>query len=232
MLAFATANLLFGSLIPIGPVPESGSGLGNVETVLTFTSPRGSTSQTGCVGAGVGGLEITGSSACPAQFTGGNEQAINNTFSATGLLLTDFRNLQLIFNADEPQNPADRGITLDLLALTLFNPISGMQLATFYTDAAFLIENAFPGVGNAGFGFRLDNAQAQIANMLLVTNPTLFLGVAANASNATGGIDTVSLRVVEGGIVPSDEFVPEPSTYALVGIALVSAAAWNGRKRS
>jgi hypothetical protein len=76
---------------------------------------------------------VTGSAACPgggpnggAPFLGGNEQAPNNTFSASALGLTDFNNLRIIFNPSEPQNASS--ISLDNLALTLWNPANGFIL--------------------------------------------------------------------------------------------------------
>ena len=234
LLTLAGSNLLFGSLVAIGPVASTGSGLGAVNTALTITSPGNTSTETGCVGAGVGGVEITGSSACPAQFSGGNEQAVNNTFTAVQLGLVNFSNLQLIFNASEPGNNAGRGITLDLLALTLWDPTNGSLLGAFYTSAPYVIADAFSGVGNAGYGFVLDAPQAQSANLLLAAFPNLYLGVAANASNATGGLETVFLRVVEGGGGPGGptaENLPEPGTYALVGLGCFAVAIWNRRSR-
>ena len=43
-------------------------------------------------------------------------------FSATSLGLTDFNNLRIIFNASEP---GSNGISLDNLALSLWNPATG-----------------------------------------------------------------------------------------------------------
>ncbi len=233
LLLLAGSNLMFGSLIPIGPVLSSGSGLGTVFTALTLSSQGNSTTESGCVGAGVGGVKITGSGACPAGVSGGNEQAVNNTFSATQLGLLNFSNLQFIFNASEPTGL--EGITVDLLAVTLYNPTTGAQIVngTFTTAAPFVITNSFAGVGNAGYGFRFDAAQATAANLLLAANPNLFIGVAANASNATGGQETISLRVNSGGGgggVPPTAVVPEPATYAMVGLGLIAASYWNRRK--
>ncbi|MFN0105220.1 MAG: PEP-CTERM sorting domain-containing protein [Bryobacteraceae bacterium] len=223
LLAFAGAHAAFASLIPIGPVPTSGSGLGNVLTALTFASPGSSSTETGCVGAGIGGVKITGPAACPAGVTGGNEQAINNTYSAMFLGLTgatDFDNLQLIFNASEPGNAADMGIVVDKLVLTLWSPTTGALLASYSTAGPYVILDAFPGTGNAGYGFVLDAAQAAAANAVLTANSNLYVGVASNASLATGGLETVFLRVnpAETGVIP------EPATFALAGLALTSLA--------
>jgi PEP-CTERM motif len=71
------------------------------------------------------------------------------------------------------------------------------------------------GVGNAGFFFALDAAQAANANLLLAANPDLLIGLAANASDATGGLETFSVGAVGGTAVP------EPTTITLLGLSLV-----------
>jgi hypothetical protein len=71
-----------------------------------------------------------------------------------------------------------------------------------------------PRVGNARFGFKLDSAQAAVENGILAAFPDLFIGLAANASKATGGLETFSVGV-------SGLAVPEPGSYALVGAGLV-----------
>ena len=159
------ASVSYASLIALGPVPSSGSGLGAVSTVLTFTSPGSSSSETGCVGAGAGGTTVTGSAVCPsATFPGGNEQAINNVFSTAAAGFTNFSNFQLVFNASEPGSAAD--ITLTSLALTIYNS-AGVLQQTHTLAAPYVIADAFPGVGNAGFGFMLDATEAGQANALL-----------------------------------------------------------------
>jgi len=101
--------------------------------------------------------------------------------------LLNFSNLQLIFNASKPGNTAQQGITLDLLSLTLWNPKTGGLLGAFYQTEPFVIAGAFPGVGNAVYGFRLESVQFTSANQLLAAFPNLFLGVAAKGSGETGG---------------------------------------------
>jgi hypothetical protein len=222
-LAFAGAHAAFAALIPIDVVPISGAGLGTINTALTFTSPGASSAESGCVAAGVGGAEVTGPGACPAGFVGGDELAINNTYSAASLGVTDFNNFQVIFSAIEPGNAADMGITVDSLALTLWDPATGLILDAKYTAAPYVITDADPGVGNAGYGFKLDAGDAADFNLLLANFPNLFIGVAANASDsiggATAGPETISFRVTDATTV-----IPEPSTYALVGIAFAAVA--------
>jgi len=208
------------SLIPLGQVVLSGAGLGTVNTVLTFSSPGSTSTESGCVGAGSGGAAVTGSSKCPAApFTGGNEQAINNVYSTTGLGLTDFNNLQLIFNASEPGGDS---ISVDNLALTAWSS-TGTLLQTHVLASPYFIGDSATGVGNAGFGFQLDSTEAGQLNSLLTGGATIYLGAAANASSATGGQETVSLRVntAAGGGGGGGAVVPEPGTLLTLGSGLL-----------
>jgi hypothetical protein len=215
-LVLCGASASYASLIPLGAVPSSGSGLGAVTTVLTFTSPGSSSSETGCVGAGSGGAVITGSTACPsATFAGGNEQAINNVFSTATAGFTNFNNFQFVFNASEPGSATD--ITLNNLALTIYNS-AGVLQQTDTLASAYVIADAFPGVGNAGFGFMLDATEAAQANALLTANPgaVFYVGAAANATNATGGLETIFARTTAATAA-----IPEPSTIFILGSGLL-----------
>ena len=214
LFALLGAHAAFASIISIGAVPISGAGLGSSMTVLTVASPSASSTESGCVSAGIGGVTVTGAASCPAGFSGGNEQAINNTFSASSLGLTDFNNLQIIFNASEPNSAAEKSITLTNLALTLWDPATGLILDARYVGGPIVFPDAFPGVGNAGFGFQLDTLQAGAVNGILAAFPNLYIGLAATAEDATGGLETLSIRTVSG-------VAPEPSTYALAGTALI-----------
>jgi hypothetical protein len=212
------AGNAFASLISLGPVSLGGQGLGSVQTVLTIQSPGSSSTETGCVASGIGGVLVTGAAACPGggpfggpSFSGGNEQAQNNTFSASSLGLTDFNNLRILFNPSEPQNA--NSISLDNLALTLWNPANGLILDARYITAPVLFTSSDPGAGNAGFGFKLDAAQAAAANGILAAFPNLRIGLAADASLATGGLETFSIGAVTA--------VPEPGVLGLMLVGLV-----------
>ena len=212
------------SLIFVGPGTLGGQGLGSVNTVLTFSSPGSSSSESGCVAAGIGGTTVTGSTACPgagpnglSAFTGGDEQALNQAYAASAIGLTDFADLRILFNASEP----DTDITISNLSLTLWDPTTGLILDARYIGASVSFPKTNPGVGNAGFFFELDAPQAAIANLLLAANPGLYIGLAANATDATGGQETFSIGVAE--TVPPPPFIttPEPMTLALLGSALI-----------
>src|SRR4051794_28136114 len=92
-IAFATSAAQ-ATLIQANPfkIDQTGTGLGNVQTLLTLQSPGNSTIETGSIiAAGTG------------QATTGDTQAINNLQSFSG----PASNLRLVFNPSEPQNDAD-----------------------------------------------------------------------------------------------------------------------------
>ena len=202
------------SLVFIGAIPSSGNGIGAVNTSLTFQNTG---SESGCVGFN----GATG--ACPTGFTGGNEKpgsSQTNVFTAAQLGFTatnNFSNLVVLFNGNEGGNASDQPITLDSLGLTLYSA-SGTALQTFTTTCPNTFA-AFPGVGNAGFGFRLDAAQAAQANALLASNPLLQIGTEANASNAQGGAETIQLTTLTA---PGQlSAVPEPGTVTMLSLGFV-----------
>jgi PEP-CTERM motif len=232
LFALVMAQLSYGTMVSIGPVPSTGTGLGAVNTVLTFTSPGSSTNESGCVGAGPGGTVITGPSVCPgngpsglAPFTGGNEQAQNHVYTAAMLGLTNFANLQVIFNGSEPQSPGGSAITLENLALTLYSPAGGL-LGAFYIETPLVLTDIFPGTGNSGFGFQFDAPQATAANLLLAAFPGLYIGASAVASGASGGMETISIRNTN---VSGDIVVPEPATLGLIGLAALALGGFRRR---
>lgn len=218
----AHADLVF-----LGPGTLGGQGLGAVATVLTMTSPGSSSAESGCVAGGVGGVTVVGAGACPGAgphglpaFTGLDNIAINVARSATSLGLTDFHDLRILFNADEP---AGNGITISNLSLTLWDPANGQILDARYIAAPVTFASTNPGVGNAGFFFGLDNAQATGLNGILAAFPALVLGLSANATDATGGPETFSLGA-------RTTAVPEPTTLVLLSFGL-TAVSWMSRKR-
>jgi hypothetical protein len=214
------------SLVFVGAVPSTGNGIGAVNTSLTFQNLG---IEAGCV-AFNGTTTTIGSASCPAGFTGGNEKpgsSQTNVFTAADLGFTatnNFSNLVVLFDGNEGQNASDQPITLDMLGLSLY-AANGTRLATFTTTAAKTF-NAFPGVGNAGFGFALDAAQAATANALLASNPLLRIGTEANVSGASGGPETIQLTTV------ASTSVPEPGTVALLGSGLLFIGLGFFRKRS
>jgi hypothetical protein len=79
-------------------------------------------------------------------------------------------------------------------------------------------------VGNSGFVFSLDTAQAAAATAAgAFGSLNNRIGLSASASNATGGPETffvTSSSVAGGG--GAGGAVPEPATYVLIGAGLVA----------
>jgi hypothetical protein len=215
------------SLIFVGPIASSGNGIGAVNTSLTFQNAG---SESGCV-AYNGTASFTGAGACPPTggFIGGDEgngASQTNVFTAAQLGFSatrNFSNLLVIFNGNEGGGPGG-AITLNSLGLSLYSA-SGIHLQTFTTTGPNTF-TAFPGVGNAGFGFALDEAQAAQANAILAAIPLLRVGTSANASDANAGPETIQLTTVAntgigggggtGGGTGGQ--IPEPSSFILLSL--------------
>jgi hypothetical protein len=212
----AFAGQAGATLIFDGVIPSTGNGIGAVNTSLTFQNTG---TESGCV-AFNGTVATIGAGSCTAGFAGGDEKtgsSQTNVFTAAQLGLTstnNFSDLVVLFNGSEGGNAGDQPITLNSLGLTLYSA-NGSILQTFTTTTSMDFA-AFPGVGNAGFGFDLDATQAAQANAWLASNPLLRVGTEATASNAQGGLETIQLTTVTGTSV-----VPEPGTVTLLSLGFL-----------
>ena len=64
-----------------------------------------------------------------------------------------------------------KGLRLIVSQLRFGIRMTAVSLGAFYLENPYVIADAFPGVGNAGFGFELDATQAANANLLLAAFP-------------------------------------------------------------
>jgi hypothetical protein len=222
-LAAGTIQIASASLISIGATPTSGTGLGAVNTVLTVTSPGSTSTETGCVGASSVGTMVIGSSACFGGALGGNEltgasQTELRTIAQSGA--TDANSFLIVLNANEP---AGNSITLNQLSVRFYSP-TGTVLFTASTAGAITFPATFSGIGNAGFGFQLDAAQAAAATAATAfSNSSNLIGLSASLSDATGGPETFFVgNTTPGGGGGAGGPAPEPGTFMLLGGVLLS----------
>ncbi|MDB5808897.1 MAG: hypothetical protein JWN94_1019 [Betaproteobacteria bacterium] len=211
--ALGLINSAHASLIAANPTDVNGAGLGAVNTVLTITSPNSTSTETGAV-------SWNGTTAV----TSGDTQAQTSSPTIGSLGITSAAQLRITFNAAEPS--AD-SINLTNFVLTIFSP-TGTALfnSGAFTPITFASTN--PGVGNAGFVFRLDDAQAAAAQTAafgagFANNR---IGLSASATDATGGLETFFVSQSVGA-------VPEPEAYGMLlsGLGLLAFIARRRRSK-
>lgn len=230
-LKFGTAALLLSSaasiakadLVPTGPISISGTGFGDVNTILTFqgTGQGMGSDESGCVGVSSAGvLNTTGSSVCQGGNLGGNEKAPagfphNQTFQ-----VSNASEIGIVFNADQPGGGP---ITLSNLTLSLFNS-SGTVGFTSGSFSPIMFTSTQTGIGKSGFLFTLSPAQAAAAQ-IAINGGFDFLGLSATAGPAEGGPETFFLATTSD--TPG---VPEPGTLSILSVGLLGLG-WLGMKR-
>jgi hypothetical protein len=204
------------SLVYVGPVPATGSGFGNVNTVLTLDSNNGTGISAGAV-TRVGGADVTVGTVQPGAIH-------NSTWSFADLNVTDAADLLFIFNPDEPGNSAN-SIQLDSLILSIYSDSGGVPLFSASLTAPVFFPTTDPGIGNYWFGFALDATQAALAQSFV--SATNRIGLEAAVSLATGGPDTFFVRVLD-----ENNPVPEPGSALLLGAATIGLWAVRRRRRA
>lgn len=184
VLALGVSATLQADLVPVGPVPFSGTGLGTVNSILTIQDEP---IESGCV-AWNGTADVIGPTACPPGIEGGDEltgESQTQTRTISELGLTTASQLRVVVNLNENElNP----VILRNMVLRIFSP-TGTVL--FDSGAAFVpVVDLFgqTGTGQAGYVFQLNATQAAEAQTVFA--PTNRVGLAATLEQTTSGHDT------------------------------------------
>jgi hypothetical protein len=241
LLFTGAVSSLSASLILLGSVDLSGTGLGAVNTVLTITSPGSSTIETGCVAPSGSGTTTLG-----CGFSNSQVQPQNGTPSLTAAGIAAASDLRIVFNASEPGSAPD--IVLNNLVLTLYSGANRFSASLSPANGIFF-PTTQPGAGNSGFVFAFsspglcaaiggcpagtDMGEAAAAQAFIVNNGgagNVRLGLGASAGNAgggagsaTGGPETFFVGSVNttGGPRSAGDTVPEPFALLLIGSGLI-----------
>ena len=229
LLAAATAVCLSpsrasASLMYLGTTNELGSGLGHVNTLLSF-SPQGN-GATACGLIGIG--DIT--SACngtATTFAGGSN---NQTYTLAGLGVVDAADLRFVFNVNEP----DDVVTLTGLTINFFAAGATAGDVPFYASSLASVPMQLvevgSGIGGQGHVFGLSPADVLIVNAQLASG--VIIAAQFSVAGSAGGFETLNVSGVEDEVGnPDPPDVPEPTLLVLVGGALLGMGAVSRRPR-
>lgn len=215
-LGIGASTAAHADLIFLGPTVLGGQGIGGVSTILSLTSPGNSITETASVGRnGAGTADVTSGDTAA--------QGNNQTRTLAELGVTQASSLRIILNINEPGN--DPGVTLTSLTLNAFNG-GNVVFSGSYTGGPLNLATQGQGIGNSGYMFGLNAAQA--AQLQAVYNPNLRIGLSASLTNAQGGFETFN-----AGSVPNapTAAIPEPGTVALLASSILPLAGVVLRKR-
>lgn len=201
---------------------EGGGGLGNQLTILTLQS-RGNDNATGCI-------EPTGiNPSCEVDYPDAFVQQQSFEQWIEGLT---GENLRIVYNSSEPGN-GENGVILNALTLYVYGGPTGSRtlLGSFDLNTPSDLSETYNGTGTFGFVYYLNPAGAADFDAAIAGQQNLTVGLGAEVLNSTGGLETFSLALGEGGGGGPNE-VPEPSSVLLVMSGLGALGVTARRRRA
>lgn len=229
-IMLALPQSAFASLIYDSTIFVSGQGFGSVPRDLTIqaTGQNRTGTESGCVSA-LGGVFAGGHSSCISDasvfdgnlFTniGGDEAnplADNHKFGIPTLSflgISDPSQIQIVFNADEPN-----GNSVNVIDLTLkFYGSNGLLKAI---DGSHTFASTDPGNGKAGFVFVVDASEQTWLNNNVFNLPNfgdINLALEASISDVAGGPESFVILRAD----PTTREVPEPGTMSIFVVGIL-----------
>ncbi|HSR07666.1 MAG TPA: PEP-CTERM sorting domain-containing protein, partial [Bryobacteraceae bacterium] len=160
------------------------------------------------------------------------------SIAATGITnaSTAASQLLLVFNTNQtgPHTLQGEAITLDALGLAIWN--GNTLVWSTLTTLSDVYDTTLQGVGQAGFGYKLDAAQAAAAQTAI--NTAIAGGASLNSLMVTGAfqagcLSPATTSCANGGpetvFLDSQAAVPEPMSLSLVGGGLLALGLFRKR---
>jgi hypothetical protein len=212
------------SLVYLGTTTQLGSGLGNVNTLVSLSPQGNGTVACGSVAPGNVTAACNGTS---VTFAGGSN---NQVYTIGALGVTDANDLRFVFNINEP----DDSVTLTSLAINFFAPGSTATSAPFHVasyppGAPVTLPEVGGGIGGQGHVFGLTADEAAIVNARLAAG--VIIGAQFAVSGAAGGFETLNVSSVEDETPGTPSDVPEPTALMLLGSTLLGLGLASRRRQ-
>ncbi|UVW29484.1 PEP-CTERM sorting domain-containing protein [Massilia sp. H6] len=213
---------LINPLAPNDVVDLSGTGYGNVSSLLSLKPNGNNTTATGSV-TWTGTQDVVAGNVSPGV-------SKNATYSFGQLNFASAADLRLIFNPNEPGNAATNGITLNSLNLTIYSATGAILYSTGLAGPINYSATQV-GNGNSGIVFVFDQTSLNAisaGNFFAATNR---FGLAASVANAQGSPDSFFTVAQDEGGGGSNQ-IPEPGSIALLGLGMIGMTALRRRRNA